>query len=739
MATPDSEPVSSAPTILPSWAHPAKAQLQEALATAINREGSAATDRVRMDLNGRLNGLFVGARWIIVHHLSVGYRKREDEFILLVEVDGSERPGRHFVKFAAAPRLQAEWDAWDSCRPRGQRNSDLLFTALVPCFVGDCLLGLLYEDARQILPEVEAAHLDSAFLNAVRHGQPSPTSVADVLTQIYERVGRLLHRTYVLAEPERSSFVLMVPRLETGWLAWTTPHSEPCRFRQDVNTWTTQERGSFRDPIDYLDYALRCVSWLGDPPATAGPPYLRRPDRRDVDPEPGLLVPVMLRGLAHGDLHGRNVLVAIVRQHARWPALFDYENMGQDNLLAWDFVKMETELKVRAYPFLFAAELNDSHRGNRFIRKVQDFEVSLAEQTERCYNGARWPEGRDDGSPEERLRMLLLTVRWQASLHLGADRARSRQWLDEYYFALACYAVQAGRFTNLSREELFGVYVSAGVATARFLWNREDRLIGDAATDVGQRRYPSYHAPFEVARHWLRSGARREEALALLRRLAENYGHVLAIQAELVLALIESELENEAEEALRRFMKELPGPHEELQCRFGRLKRRSGDRQWKQGQWVAAANRYGDALRHYQAGYEVRRGHYPGINVATLHLLLAALAHLQGQTGGTHLRQAKAIAKQVLDSRAGWPHDYPDDVIWHAATAGEAQLLRQHWTEAAHEYGAAQAELGIQPFHRRSMREQVQRILDAYEVLGVACPPPFDDLDSLFGQDSRGS
>ena len=67
------------------------------------------------------------------------------------------------------------------------------------------------------------------------------------------------------------------------------------------------------------------------------------------------LIPRMLRGCAHGDLHGRNILVGIVRDQAMWPTVFDYEDMGPCNLIGWDFVKLETELKIRAYPTCSAA------------------------------------------------------------------------------------------------------------------------------------------------------------------------------------------------------------------------------------------------------------------------------------------------------------------------------------------------------------------------------------------------
>jgi ADP-ribose pyrophosphatase YjhB (NUDIX family) len=458
------------PTPLVVWAVAARRHLRQALAEAVGRRGANALDTTMTDLTHRLHRLFPGARAVVVQDQYVGYRRRDNEFILLVEVDGPDRPGRHVVKLAAEGRLAAELSAWESCRPHGLRH-DLVFMTLDPCREEDRLVGLLYTDAQQFLG-VRPTSLEGAFLGAVCHGTPSPASVADALAALYERVGHLLYPQSFVDDPAGGAFVLDVPRLGSSRDAWSRPADSPARVRQDVNLWASSERGRFRDPVDYLDFICQCVPWLGDPP-DGGPAEVRPPDRRPGDPTPGDLVPRMLRGCAHGDLHGRNVLVAVVRDRARWPAVFDYEHMGDRKLLAWDFVKMETELKVRAYPVLFANE-----RARPFIQSVQDFEEGLARQTEACYDGAPWPEVDDGADRAGRLRGLLLLLRRQAALHLGSDRGRPREWLAEYYFALACYGVHAGRFDNLGRPELLGAFVSAGVATARFLWDREGRLGG---------------------------------------------------------------------------------------------------------------------------------------------------------------------------------------------------------------------------------------------------------------------
>ena len=95
----------------------------------------------------------------------------------------------------------------------------------------------------------------------------------------------------------------------------------------------------------------------------------------------------MLRGPAHGDLHGRNVLVGEVRDRVLWPAVFDYEHMSDCNLVGWDFVKLETELKVRAYEAMFPRKDAD------FVREVHAFELMLAAHTEQHHQSSAtgWP------------------------------------------------------------------------------------------------------------------------------------------------------------------------------------------------------------------------------------------------------------------------------------------------------------------------------------------------------------
>lgn len=259
-------------------------------------------------------------------------------------------------------------------------------------------------------------------------------------------------------------------------------------------------------------------------------------------------------------------------------------------------------------------------------------------------------------------------------------------------------------------------------------------------SDVLQRPYPSYHKPLEIARAWLRDGTNKSHALELLTGLRSKYTHVLAIGNELVLALLENNYHAEAMTELGRLDRQFQEVDEETRCRWGSLYKREGDHAWKgrDSDLVTAENRFLQAMEEYKRGYALRHGHYPGINQATVLLFLAALARQRKEIARSqdYLRQAEAVADDVLARRGkgkGWPTDFPDDNIWHPATAGEAHLLKRNWSEAASQYAAALRTANVQPFHRQSIGKQARRILEALMLLDVHPEPPFDNPDDFFG------
>ena len=255
----------------------------------------------------------------------------------------------------------------------------------------------------------------------------------------------------------------------------------------------------------------------------------------------------------------------------------------------------------------------------------------------------------------------------------------------------------------------------------------------------------SYHKPLELARSLTRSGNEGDErkAVELLDGLRQRYPHVLAIGQEEVLALEECREPDRAEQLLRSLEKSFLNLDEEFLCRWGRLFKDHGDQymplpcsnpRGRAPDMVLAEAFYRKSLAKYDQAYRIRFGHYPGINKATLLLILGSLHPAPpGSLPRQQLDESVALAGGLLSNRMNWASDQPDDpTVWHPATAGEAHLLCQEWAEAANRYREALQGKNLTPLARESMRRQVERILMCFRKLAVVPPPPFDDPGSLF-------
>src|SRR4029079_14694954 len=119
---------------------------------------------------------------------------------------------------------------------------------------------------------------------------------------------------------------------------------------------------------------------------------------------------------------------------------------------------------------------------------------------------------------------------------------------------------------------------------------------------------------------------------------------------------------------------------------------------------------YRESLEKYDRAYSIRSGHYPGINKATLLLILGSLRRsAPGAPPRTELGESADVASRLLAERWRWPRESPDDLtVWHPATAGEAHLLRQEWPEAADAYREALNARNINPRSREAIRRQVE-------------------------------
>ena len=260
------------------------------------------------------------------------------------------------------------------------------------------------------------------------------------------------------------------------------------------------------------------------------------------------------------------------------------------------------------------------------------------------------------------------------------------------------------------------------------------------AQSVLEMRFISYATPLELARRWLQSDKKSEQdqARELLEGLFDDFPHSLEIGQQLALAHIEKGEEDQAKTVLKKLSRLCRNPNEEVLSRMGRIYRDQGDRYVEYPEIGGEETSPPEALRYYRLAleqytnaYRIRFGHYPGINVATLHLMMAALIDEESQRD-RHLQTSRNTAKKLLAERENWPLEMVDDPIWHSATAGEANLLLHHWAAAAGCYHAARQHSEFRPFHRVSMRKQALRIVFCHQQLDVASLGAFDNLENVF-------
>ncbi|OWK43753.1 hypothetical protein [Fimbriiglobus ruber] len=286
---------------------------------------------LRTRIDGVLAKVFPGQVVIVRDRLS-GYRPFDGLAILLVEVQPDATsvpvpsglfpsPGTFIVKVAfdgMAGELHSELRAWDTSRPAHLR-SDSVFVSLDPYpsrESGRPPEALVYGDASAVLGQKNPLSLEDAVIRACRFGQPRPESIGRLLRTLYERLETHFYPCSVPVPPTEYLAPTARPRLTDLLLPWREPsgsdrfaaappiksgsHDEDLRqIRRETLALLADDHAAFADPFDFLTGAWEV---------------------------PGL-APVVLRGFSHGDLHGRNVQVAVVADDADHCAVFDYEKM----------------------------------------------------------------------------------------------------------------------------------------------------------------------------------------------------------------------------------------------------------------------------------------------------------------------------------------------------------------------------------------------------------------------------
>jgi hypothetical protein len=628
----------------------------------------------------------------------------------------------HVVKLGTPEGVGNDAAGWDDCTA----GRDVASRVLVPpreCRLGSGRVAILYRDAYTLFgPDREESRpesLETVVDWAVCDDKPDPVSVERALAHVYTDLGRWFYHG---AEAQRDPALdFYRKRLRQALGRWACPnpdthmegvvrHAElleralgvdgptrPGEFRRDRwrhelrrdAVWLLCGRDSpddlrdalYLDPYEYVTWALSRSA-----------------------------IPPTLVGRAHGDLHARNVLLGVLRGEADYPAVFDYGEMRPDNVLAWDFAKMETELKVRLLPKLYRdAKAREAllarswrARGQTAAVNVASDPAGRADRLEFAYQfenllgdltsdvqgrafaeSLQPPGGRRPFAGNEkvdRLLALLLRIRQEAALWLGYERGRQHDWRDEHGFALAVYGLATAKFDY---EPLWSecALVSAGVATARLQQARDTirRQVQD-----GRRcedGYPSHRVPLALAHAAWKAG-RTAEALPVLEEVRPLCEHAVPLQQEYALLLADLGRLHEGRQLLDplRELSRVFGDHETL-SRIGGLYKRGGDRRWADADIDARVvpesvrSMYGLARAAYEEAFELARHYYPGGNAATLALLLGDTA------------SAAEHARAVIASCRGQAGRIPEgERFWVLVSEGEAWLVLGEARGAASSY-----------------------------------------------------
>ena len=766
------------PLVPVCWLIGPENRLREAMSEELAGAGGESSFRAECDfVGGHLRRMFPRAQALVIRDRLEGFRRRKRPHKLLVEVvPAAEDDDRatpvagvwccrevYLVKVGDPETLEAEWRGWRSCKPPG---NDSILSSLRAVRDGDTVVGLIYGDATNTLGG-SAMSLERAVRDCCRHGTPSRKSLIFTLKRLF---GRLNDRFYGHSfRPERREDHLGVGR----------PASCPIRLDGECNG----DGGRSTQLRLRVGEAIRCMRDGDQGGTNAPPPTLSDRERRRLrretlaelavgerpnflDPFDYLalvlenrtnrhLMPDLLVGASHGDLHGRNILVAKLEDEVGSVAVFDYGDMHLGNHIGWDFVKMETELKARVYADLFPAERK------AFISAVHSFEMRLADRTEKIRHNLAKPQDDPEADPGlEDLARLLLEIRRLAGLGLGNGRDGPHPWPEEYYFLLMCYGSYAMRFPTYGTAEFLAAYVSAGTAACRLDFPKRvlfggivaaaaeaKRLVdfppvgGESALCAAAENYPPFiepegrighHAGLNFLRVWATVDAAKHPdhlaaAVCLLGKLRVELPHALEVAEVLLLVLLRqgnvAAVEVELADLYRRHV-ELPF---EIECRLGHVLRDQGVEVWAADQprpAGRAADKLAESLRVYERAWLQSQNYYPGCNVAGLHLLL-------GQK-----EAAQKVAAKVLAAA----REAPASDLWARIAQADMLYVLGQDAEAARLYKDAYPRctpqnlesslkqlnllLRVEPDRRGDWNRE--RLIDLFgaEAVGKLCPLP---------------
>jgi hypothetical protein len=660
--------------------------------------------------------------------------KIPDKVILGVEVRLATRLETHIVKVGTVGKVGGDFDGWEQCRG----ESDIASRILLPVRkieLDEGRMAVLYRDAYTLYgPKgAEAPEwLETVVTDAVVNNTTDPLSVERALIHIYTDLGRWFYdgaqekadRTVAFY---RSDLDCALPNFSIDSAA--ADQREKAQRRWDIRRdaiWLfcghdppqPERAADYLDPCDYVEWAL-----------AAG------------------VLPATLVGRSHGDLHARNILLAVQRGEASYPVVIDYGAMKRDNVVVLDFVRLETELKNHLLPQLFddasarkaltgsdeapSTEVRTQRAARlRFIcrfEKLLDERTNLIDGRDRAES--REPPGGRSATGHagvDRLLAIVLRIRQEAALWLGyVPNGRQDRWRDEYYFALACYGLAHGRAEwHYEPRQTECALVSAGVAAAS-MCQAQNTLRELITKDAPCPAYPSYRVPLALAhKRWINHQIDEARAIveAVLPAAAApgrpSFRHAVPLVAEHALLLAEKGESRRAEALLQPLREDcrLFRDHETL-SRLGRAYKDIGDRRWEAhfvpfeqlGQ-LPARQMYQSALEAYSEAFELTANYFPGINAA-------AMALLAGQPD-----LSQNLAKRVLDAcRRLRQRLAADEAVWVFATEGEASLLLG--LDSARAYYASALD-SLDPSNSKMAQSMYNQLCRLWHALGQQAVEP---------------
>lgn len=659
---------------------------------------------------------------IDVPRLFSGYEPNfEEKTVMAVEVKRRDSYERHIVKVGIRDKVASDYEGWQACT-KDRMVASRMFAPVRKVDLADNRVAVIYRDAFSLFGPDEGEQseskpqlLEDAVSQCIHTDLLDVLSAERAISQVLTDLGTWFYRGGAENQGQAEAFYRKRLRWEKAPASilglWEADTARRLLRRQAVWVLSGQDAPGacpISSPAKYID-PLDFVRWV-------------------FDSDTASRMPSTLVGRAHGDLHARNILVGVRRGEIQYPAVFDYGEMGAANVLAWDFAKLEVELKSRLLAELVHhGEISEYLTHKSALRKTRGSSEASVESpnamlADRLAAFLAFEEILDDCThkivdihsvdqisvlnvdstgiePLDRLVKIVFRIRQEAAYWLGFKTSQRRQlcWKDEYYFALGVYGLLNVRW-DYSKTQQESALVSSGVALARMPGTPkvlQDAISGGVTED---NSYPSYRVPLSIFHEAWKDGDRDEDPKLtraaknstemLLRKEVNDRGlvtkfevletmqHAVPLIGQTLLLLIEADERNmHAVEILLEEKRSEAATYldYEMLARVGRIYKDAGDKKWES----QLANSQDNAsttrpayLQMYYKSYEVYQQAYELTGNWYVGINTATLALLTGNKS-----EAAETAAQVAKACRAERKEKKRDRFWLHATKGEAAII----------------------------------------------------------------